>query len=121
MSILYGISTYFHRHQGSHLVHIKSGEVTLNPILVFILWSYNITFLPWLFLIFIGFKTTWYLPLIVLGLSQAISLSLVSIEMKLNYKNNGIINGALVSILGIIVVPLTLIPLLFLFPNVLTN
>ena len=121
MSILYGIATYFHRHQGSHLFNIKSGKVTLNPLLVLILWSYNISFLPWLFLIFIGFKTIWYLPLIILGLSQIISLSLVSIEMKINYKNNDVINGALVSLLGIPMIPLCLIPLLFLFPKALIN
>ncbi len=108
MSIFYGIAAYFHRHQGTHLTQIKSGQVTLNTILVLILWSYNITFLPWLALIYIGYKTIWYFPVIILFLSQVVSFFSVSLERKFNW------NGALISLMGIIFIPIALIFLIYL-------
>lgn len=114
MAILYGIAIYFHRHQGSHLAYIKIGEVTLNPILVFILWVYNITFLPWLALIFIGYKNNWKLPLIILLCAQIISMVLVSLEIKLNLQKN----AALISLFGIFVIPISLILLIVLSNNI---
>ncbi|CAM8393625.1 hypothetical protein MCEMHM7_01072 [Candidatus Methylopumilus planktonicus] len=108
MSILYGIAAYFHRHQGTHLTQIKSRQVTLNPVLVFILWFYNITFLPWLALIYIGYKTIWYYPVIILFLSQFVSFLSISLERKFNW------NGALISLTGVVLIPIVLILLIYL-------
>ncbi len=108
MTIFYGISTFFDGHQASHLFYIKEGHqphygrVTLNPLLVLILWFYQIAHLPWLILIIIGYETTWYYPIIVILLSQIVRFSLVAIEMRLK------INGALISLAGILIMPLTL-------------
>lgn len=108
MTIFYGISTYFHGHQASHLIYLKEGHqrnvgrVTLNPLLVLILWLYHITHLPWLILIFIGYKTIWYYPLIIILFSQIVRFGLVAIEMRLK------INGAIISLVGIVVIPVTL-------------
>lgn len=110
MILLYGIATFFHRHQGSHLAYIKlseteyvkGGRVTIDPLLILILWLYNVTLLPWLVLIFIGFKTVWYYSVIVLLASQIVSFGLSAVEMRSK------LNGALISLFGIIVIPLAL-------------
>ena len=108
MIILYGISTYFHGHQGSHLTYIKEGHqrqfgrVTLNPLLILILQIYNITMLPWLVLIIIGITTVWFYPIIIILFSQIVRFSLTGIEMRLK------VNGALISLTGIFVIPVTL-------------
>ncbi len=115
--VLYGISTFFHGHQASHLTYIKEGHqphvgrVTLNPLLILILWLYHITHLPWLILIIIGYRTIWYYPLIIILLSQIVRFSLVAIEMRLK------INGALISLVGIVVIPITLYFVYFLSGN----
>lgn len=107
MSLLYGISAFFNRHQASHLVYIKEGDqkgvgrVTLNPMLILILWVYHLPW-SWLILILIGLKTFWYYPVIILLISQVLSFILVGIEMKLK------LNGALLSLFGIIVIPIAL-------------
>ena len=111
MSILYGITIFFWGHQGSHLAWIKAREASLNILLVLILYIYHITFLPWLALIYIGYKTLWYYPVIILALAQVIRLFLVSIEMRFKW------NGALISLTGILVIPISLIALILQLPN----
>lgn len=117
MIILYGISTYFHGHQGSHLTYIKEGHqrqfgrVTLNPLLILILQIYNITMLPWVVLIIIGITTVWFYPIIIILFSQVVRFSLTGIEMRLK------VNGALISLTGIFVIPVTLYFVYFLSQN----
>lgn len=117
MILLYGISTFFHGHQASHLTYIKEGQqpyvgrVSLNPLLVSVLWLYHICHLPWLVLIIIGYQTVWFYPIIILLLSQIVRFGLVAIEMRFK------INGALISLVGIVVIPITLYFVFFLSRN----
>lgn len=115
MSILYGITTYFHGHQGSHLTHNHFGDAPLNPFLVLILNIYIRLFFPWLILLYIGYKTHWSYPVIILVISQVIRLILISIQRKLDW------NGALISLTGILVIPITSILLIVLTFNFLIN
>ena len=110
MTLLYGITTYFHGHQGSHLFNIKNGRATLNPLFLIILWAYNVTFLPWAVLIFIGYKTFWYYPVIILVLSQIVRFSLVSLETTLKIHKN----AWMISLIGIVAIPISLLFLIYL-------
>lgn len=103
-ALLYSLAAHLHGHQGSHLAHIKTGNDTLNSYLVFILWIYNITFLPWLALIWLGYKTVWYLPFAVLIGSLLIRPMLFSIEQR-----TGLVKHAwAISLLGIPLIPIFL-------------
>ena len=108
--VLYAFAAYLHGHQGSHLAYIKAGNAVLNPYLVFILWIYNITFLPWAALIWLGYKTIWYLPFGVLLGSLLIRPMLISIEQR-----TGLVKHAwAVSLMGIFFIPLCLGGMLYL-------
>jgi len=109
-TLLYGTVSYFYGHQGSHLASVRSGQSRLNPLLVKILWLYNITFLPWLVLIWLGFHIVWYYPVAILIASFIPRLILISIEMKMGWTSN----AWAISLIGIVTIPLGLACMLYL-------
>lgn len=112
--LLYGVATYFHGHQGSHLAYIKIGEAVLNPFLTFVLWFYHITFLPWLAMIWLGYKTIWYYPLIVILAAQIVRFALVLIQDNLGLTQK----AAFISLFGIVAIPAALVGIVILIPEI---
>jgi hypothetical protein len=104
ITLLYGISAYFHRHQGSHLVAIRDGKASLNPVLVRVMQGFNLTFLPWLLMLWVAFETVWYYPILIILISQIISFGLVFIETKFNLAKS----AWLISLIGVLAIPLCL-------------
>jgi len=59
IAVLYSLVAYLHGHQGSHLAAIKSRRAELNPVLLFVLLAYNwLFFVPWLLLVWYGYKNS---------------------------------------------------------------
>lgn len=105
ITILYGFSSYFHRHQGSHLLAIRDGKASLNPILIRIMQAFNLTFLPWFLMLWVAFETVWYYPILIILFSQIISFGLVFIETKFNLAKS----AWLISLIGVVVIPVCLL------------
>jgi hypothetical protein len=92
-------------HQGSHLVAIKFGQATLNPLLVTILLVYHWLFHPWLFLIWYGYKTIWWYGLAAFGIGLVFQL----IWTKISAITGVIKNAWAISLSGIPIIPVLLI------------
>lgn len=112
--LLYGVAAYFHGHQGSHLAYIKIGEAVLNPFITLVLWIYHITFLPWLTMIWLGYKTVWYYPIIVILAAQAVRFALVLIQDNLGLTSK----AAYISLLGIVAIPTALAGIIIIAPEI---
>ena len=108
ITLLYGITDYFHRHQGSHLFAIRDGKATLNPFIVKIMQIFNLSFLPWLVLLWVAYKTVWYYPIAIILFSQIVSFGMVFLESKLNLTKS----AWAISLLGLIAIPLCLMIIL---------
>jgi hypothetical protein len=112
--LLYGVAVYFHGHQASHLTYIKIGQATLNPFLVLVLWIYHITFLPWLAMIWLGYKTIWYYPLMVIIGAQIVRAILIAYQSDMGLAQR----AAYISLIGIIAIPVTLAGIVMMIPNI---
>lgn len=112
--LLYGMAVYFDGHQSSHLMYIKEKRGDLNPTLTFILSLYAISHLPWLVLIWVGYRTTWYYPLVVILFAQPVRLALISIQDKLDLTQD----AWAISLLGLIAIPFSLIGIILIISNV---
>jgi hypothetical protein len=112
--LLYGVAVYFDGHQASHLMYMRAREEYLNPSIHFTLVLYSASHMPWLVLIWMWYKTTWHFPLAVMLFAQLVRLALVSIQDKLNLTKD----AAVISLLGIIVIPICLISIIFIFNNI---
>src|SRR5437879_537507 len=106
ITVMYSIVAYLHGHQGSHLVAIKSGQATLNPILLGILRGYNwLLFMPWLFLIWYGYKTVWW---------YAVGAFVIAWVFRLLWTKIGVVTGAIKNAWAISLVGIPIIPVLLL-------
>ena len=112
--LLYGIASYFYGHQASHLMHIRAGQAELNPTLTLILSIYGVLYLPWLVLLWIGYSTTWYFPLLVMLFSLPVRLALISIQSNLNLTKD----AWAISLIGIVTVPIALLTIIFIVNNI---
>ena len=112
--LLYGMAVYFDGHQASHLMYIKEKRGDLNPTLTFILSLYAISHLPWLVLIWVGYRTTWYYPLVVILFAQLVRLVLISIQDKLDLTKD----AWAISLLGLVAIPVSLICIILIISNV---
>ena len=112
--LLYGMAVYFDGHQASHLMYIKEKRGDLNPTLTFILSLYAISHLPWLVLIWVGYRTTWYYPLVVILFAQPVRLALISIQDKLDLTQD----AWAISLLGLIAIPFSLFLIFLVIFNV---
>lgn len=101
----YSLFAFFLGHQASHLVAIKSGQATLNPLIVTILLAYHWLFWPWLFLAWFGYKTAWWngVGAFVIGLVFRL------VWTKISSVTGAIKNSWAISLIGIPIVPVLLI------------
>jgi hypothetical protein len=103
--MMYSVVTYLHGHQGSHLVAIKTGKATLNPIFVVPLVIYNWLFLPWLFLAWLlAYKIVWQDAAIFFG---------AAFIFRLIWTKVGIVTGAIRSAWALSLLGIPAIPILF--------
>ena len=101
--ILASTAFYFMMHQGSHLAYFNADfRVKLNPTLT-LLMSIEQYAIP-IFLIWYGFKTVWYYPLLLVAICFPGTIVLVMIEKALKLHRNAWV----ISIAGILLVPLLL-------------
>jgi hypothetical protein len=103
---MYSWFAFFRGHQGSHLVAIKCGQATLNPMLVTILLVYHWLFWPWLFLIWLGYKAGWWYGLTAFIFGVAFRLVWTKISVVIEAIKN---NAWAISLIGIPIMPLLLI------------
>lgn len=102
IAIMYSLLAYFHGHQGSHIAAIKSGQAKLNPVLLWILLVYNwLFFVPWLFLIWYGYKTIWW---------YAVGVFVIGWVFRLVWTKIGMVTGIIknawsISLIGIPIIP----------------
>jgi hypothetical protein len=105
IAVMYSFFAFFLGHQGSHLVAIKSGQATLNPLFVTILLLYHWLFWPWLFLIRLGYKTAWWYCLA----AFAVGLVFRLVWTKISMVTGAIKNAWAISLIGIPIIPVLLI------------
>ena len=101
--LLYTFTAYFIQHQKSHLAFLGADRrVQLNPLLSTLMAVEGIAGL--LFLVWYGYKTVWYYPmiLVLIGIPTTFVLKIVEHAVKLHR-----IAWA-ISITGIVVVPILL-------------
>lgn len=105
IAVMYSFFAFFRGHQGSHLVAIKFGQATLNPLFVTILLVYHWVFWPWLFLIWLGYKTAWWygLAAFVIGLAFRLVWTKITAIMGANK------SAWAISLVGIPIIPVLLI------------
>jgi hypothetical protein len=102
---MYSFFAFFRGHQGSHLVAIKYGQATLNPLFVTILLAYHWLFWPWLFLIWLSYKTAWSYGLA----AFVIGLIFRLVWTKISAVTGAIKNAWAISLIGIPIIPVLLI------------
>ena len=101
--ILYTFTSYFSIHQGSHLAYLEADRrVKLNPCLAFLMGIEQI--IIFLFLVWYGYRTVWYYPLVLAAIGFPASIVLTTIEhaMKLHR------SAWAISISGVLFVPVLL-------------
>jgi hypothetical protein len=105
--MMYSVLAYVHGHQGSHIAAIVSGQATLNPLFLWILLVYNwLFFVPWLFLIWFGYKTSWW---------YAVGALAIGFVFRLLWTKIGIVTGAIKDAWAISLIGIPIIPVLLLF------
>ena len=101
--VLYTFTFYFAMHQSSHLVAVRSDyRVSLNPILSVLMNLERIAGLA--FLVWYGYKTVWYYPILLAAIAFPTTLLLKIIERATKLYR---IAWA-ISIMGIVIVPILL-------------
>jgi hypothetical protein len=100
--VLASLASYFTMHQGSHLAWLSAGHSQLNPTLA-LLMSIEKYASP-IFLIWYGFKTVWYNPLLLIAICFPGTIVLVTIERTLGLTRKAWV----ISISGILFVPVLL-------------
>jgi hypothetical protein len=101
--ILYTFTFYFSMHQNSHLTHLEADRrVRLHPCLAMLMSVEQVIVL--LFLIWYGYRTVWYYPLVLAAIGFPMTFVLTGIEhaMKLHR------SAWAISISGVLFVPLLL-------------
>jgi hypothetical protein len=101
--ILYTVTFYFFMHQSSHLAHLAADwRVRLNPCLAVLMSVEQIIVV--LFLVWYGYRTVWYYPLILAAIGFPMTFVLTAIEhaMKLHR------SAWPISISGVLFVPMLL-------------
>ena len=101
--ILYTLTFYFFMHQSSHLAHLGADwRVRLNPSLAMLMTVEKIIVV--LFLVWYGYRTVWYYPLILAAIGFPMTFVLTAIEhaMKLHR------SAWAISIAGVLFVPMLL-------------
>lgn len=102
-------------HQSSHIANLKSGQATLNGGLAFVMGLE--TFLGLLFLVWFGYRTSWYEAVLLFVVSFAVRPLLIVVERGLGLTQR----AWLISTSGVILVPTLLATLVFViearFPN----
>ncbi len=113
ISILSCCVFYFRGHQASHIVAITTGQAELNPALIKgMIFSYAFAFrwfgvFPLLFLVWYGYKTTWWLAAGAFIFAFVIRLVLTKIEIV-----SGLVRNAwAISLSGIVILPALVITL----------
>jgi hypothetical protein len=101
--ILYTLTFYFFMHRSGHLAHLSvDWRVRLNPSLAMLMSVEQIVVV--LFLVWYGYRTVWYYPLILAAIGFPASIVLTTIEhaMKLHR------SAWAISISGVLFVPVLL-------------
>src|SRR6516162_10584157 len=97
--ILASLASYFTMHQGSHLTWLSAGHAQLNPTLALLMVVEK--YASPVFLIWYGWKTVWYYPLILMAICFPGTIVLVNIEKALKLTQRAWV----ISISGILFVP----------------
>jgi hypothetical protein len=97
--VLASLASYFTMHQGSHLAWLSAGHAQLNPTLALLMVVEK--YASPVFLIWYGWKTVWYYPLILMAICFPGTIVLVSIERALKLTQRAWV----ISISGILLVP----------------
>jgi hypothetical protein len=101
--ILYTFTCYFSMHQSGHLAYLSADRrVRLNPCLAMLMSVEQIIVV--LFLVWYGYRTVWYYPLILAAIGFPMTFVLTAIEhaMKLHR------SAWAISISGLLFVPMLL-------------
>jgi hypothetical protein len=113
IALTYSVIAYLYGHQGSHLVAIKFGTAALNPMLLVVLLVYNwLFFVPWLLLIWYGYKTVWW---------YAVRAFLVSWVFRLIWTKIAMITGLVKNAWALSLIGIPAIPALLLYMAELTT
>ena len=97
--ILASLASYFTMHEGSHLTWLSAGHARLNPTLALLMVVEK--YASPVFLIWYGWKTVWYYPMLLMVICFLGTIVLVTIERALKLTQKAWI----ISISGILFVP----------------
>lgn len=101
--ILYSLTFYLYMHQSSHLTYLEADpRVRLNPLLSLLMSIEQIAGL--LFLVWYGYQTVWYYPLILAAIGFPCTIVLTTIERAIKLHRS----AWAISISGILFVPVLL-------------
>jgi hypothetical protein len=101
--ILYTFTSYFSMHQSSHLAYLSADRrVRLNPCLAMLMSVEQIIVV--LFLVWYGYKTVWYYPLILAAIGFPMTFVLTTIEHVMRLHRS----AWAISISGVLFVPVLL-------------
>jgi hypothetical protein len=101
--ILYTFTFYFSMHQSSHLAHLEADwRVRLNPCLALLMSVEQIIVV--LFLVWYGYRTVWYYPLILAAMGFPATIILTTFERAMKLHRS----AWAISISGILFVPVLL-------------
>lgn len=101
--ILYTLAFYFYMHQTSHLAYLSADRrIRLNSFLALLMSVEQIAGL--LFLVWYGYQTVWYYPLMLAAIGFPSTLVLTTIEHAIKLHRNAWV----ISIAGILFVPVLL-------------
>jgi hypothetical protein len=101
--ILYTLAFYFYMHQSSHLTHLSADpRLRLNPLLSLLMSIEQIAGL--LFLVWYGYETVWYYPLLLAAIGFPGTIVLTTIERAIKLHRS----AWAISISGILFVPVLL-------------
>jgi hypothetical protein len=101
--ILYTFTSYFSMHQASHLAYLDADRrVKLNPYLALLMSVEQIIVV--LFLVWYGYRTVWYYPLVLAAIGFPMTLVLTTIEHAIKLHRS----AWAISISGVLFVPVLL-------------
>ena len=103
---IYSILAWIVGHQSSHIAYVRSGQGRFNSLLLFIMGLE--TFFAFAFILWFGYRVSWYLAVILFVLSFFVRLILVAIEQRIGLTQRAWV----ISTSGIILVPALLVLLI---------
>ena len=113
--IAYSFWYYFLGHQMSHVVYAKQGLVqspTFLPLFAVIARALGIVFL-----IYFGFKSHWYLALLLYGIGLIGQFIIVRIETSIDLQKRALF----ISLAGVPILPIVLVYMFYMAANIQTH